>query len=169
MEWAEYTQRFLGAWSVPIFALSAVTCLVCGLGVGEREGEHRFVNRFRARARYLRWLSMSCLSVVGAMLAASVKAVAPDALGRAAIFGLGAALLASVYRYIVRLSYFYESRADLLALIGKDSEPRLVGEEPVSMETCAQIALLLTPDAVEYPANADSLKKAVEQWLQTKK
>jgi hypothetical protein len=162
--------RWLSAWALPGFALLAVATLVVGLLVDERRMDDDFVRRFRGRARYLRWLSMSCLALMGAMVSAGINAVQPGAgLGTAAVFGLVAAVLASVYRYIVRLAYFYEARADVFELLRGDCKPAIFGESGVTVNTCGQLLLFLAPETVEYSSSVDSLKKAVDAWSKDKR
>lgn len=113
---------------------------------------------------------MSCLAIMGAMVTAGIKAAKPDgALGAVAVFGLVAAVLASVYRYIVRLAYFYDARADVFELLEGGRKPNIAGSSGMTVDACVQLLRLISPDAVEYSGNADALKKAADAWMQGKK
>jgi hypothetical protein len=109
---------------------------------------------------------MSCLALMGAMLTAAVRAThpaKPSELGPIAVFGLMAAVLASVYRYIVRLAYFYEARADAFELLGVTKSLGTVSGPKEITDSCAALLPLLSPDKVEYPnAVEEAVRKAFE-------
>ena len=114
------------------------------------------VTRLRRRARYLRWLSMGCLAVLGAMMVSGVETVRLGGQGEKiasiAIAGVVAIVLASVYRYIVRLAYFFDGRADAFQLLGRvEKKSRTVG-------VLARLTRILAPERVSYEGMGSALK-----------
>ncbi|HEY7376296.1 MAG TPA: hypothetical protein VIF57_29305 [Polyangia bacterium] len=167
---ANDVRQFLGVWALPVFIGLAVSCVVAAFIAGnERWGVEEFVTRFRRRGRYLRWLSMACLAAMGAMIASGVETVhvvatvgaaqvtsgTPETVASIAVAGLVAALLASVYRYIVRLAYFYDSRADALDLLGLKKKSPLDRDE---LDNLARLMRVLAPEGVHYPSASGALK-----------
>jgi hypothetical protein len=81
------------------------------------------------------------------------------------VFGLAAAVLASVYRYIVRLSYFYESRADAVHLYWSNGTPDLTDKGGKTMRACARLMRDLSPEEVQFPSALSSLKHVADALL----
>jgi hypothetical protein len=151
----------VSAEAVSIVLLVLVfACIATGFVFGEREN-HVYPERWRHRARYLRWLSMACLAAM-ALLVAQVVAIqqssqTSSSFGSSVVLGLLAAVLAAVYRYIVRLAYFYEARADAADLMPKGPNKEL---DLTTHERLIRFALLcqsLSPDQIEYPKAEDVL------------
>ena len=163
---ASLVLRDLVPWG---FVGVAVACIGVGFLLGERDAERHYVKRFRARARYLRWLSMSCLCIMGAMVTTATTLAGEKQPGGLIAFGLVAAVLASVYRYIVRLSYFYDARADGFDLLTGTTVPEFRAREAIkSLEDYAQLVAILSPDRVEYSSASTALKSAADLLKPTK-
>jgi hypothetical protein len=155
--------RALGGLAPWAFVGVAIVCLVLGVYFGERNAERKFVVRFRGRARYLRWLSMSCLAVMGFMVTMATRLTGDGQAGGLVAFGLVAAVLASVYRYIVRLAYFYDARADAFELLLGETEPKFRGADGATpLEDYSRLVAILSPDAVEYSSATTALNSAAE-------
>jgi hypothetical protein len=147
-------------WPLVLFIVATGSCVIGAFWFGrEPDGESVLV-RLRNRARYLRWLSMACLGAMGAMVASGVHAIeiSGDDKGKVAIAsvamaGLVAVVLASVYRYIVRLAYFFEARADAFQLLDEVAEDELRG-----VRALAQLTAILSPERVAFESVGSALK-----------
>ena len=145
-------------WLILLFVVAIVFCVVGAFRVGGEPKDADIVTRLRNRARYLRWLSMGCLAVMGAMVAAGVETVhlgdkGPEKIASVAMAGIVAVVLASVYRYIVRLAYFFEARADAFQLLVQS-----VDAKSRTVEVLAHLTDLLAPDHMSYEGTGTALK-----------
>lgn len=157
--------EFLSAISLLSFIVVAAICVAIAFVRGNDHKATHYVDRFRRRARYLRWLSMACLAALGAMLVAAMKVATPEnsPLGVIAVFGLVVAVLASVYRYIVRLAYFYDSRADAFEIVGLNANPSLgLKGATAHLAACARLIRMLSPEPVEFSSTGGSLDKILK-------
>jgi hypothetical protein len=145
-------------WPLVLFIAATGSCVMGAFWFGrEPDGESVLV-RLRNRARYLRWLSMACLGAMGAMVASgvdTVRFIGDDKvkIASVAMAGLVAVVLASVYRYIVRLAYFFESRADAFQVLDEVAEDELRG-----VRALAQLTAILSPDRVAFESVGSALK-----------
>jgi branched-subunit amino acid transport protein len=139
-----------------LFVLAVVVCVMGAFWFGRESDDLAIVTRLRRRARYLRWLSMGCLAVMGAMVVSGVETVRVGGQGEKiasiAMAGIVAIVLASVYRYIVRLAYFFDGRADAFQLLGRvEKKSRTVG-------VLARLTHILAPERVSYEGIGAALK-----------
>lgn len=134
----------------------------------EEDGDNavRFPLRWRRRAMFLRWVSWACLAFMALLVAVVVfiemvcdLAGKLEVIGSVLVFGLFATALVSVYRYIVRLAYFYEALADAADLTAGNPAPDFQISE-ANIDMFVILVATVSPETVEYAKAVDSLEVA---------
>jgi hypothetical protein len=92
---------------------------------------------------------MACLSAIGALVSIAFSSpMNSEAVQTAqvAVLGIVSAILVWVYRYIIKLSYFYDARADALAVLkNNDDDTHRQQLEVGELDDFKRILQLLSP------------------------
>lgn len=152
-------------YSLLLLILIAVIFLIGAYKKG-RERNTQFPERWRRRASFMQWISWACLTFMAWLVMFLVFTgfgSTQDKSGTifsALVLGLFATVLASIYRYIVRLAYFYEALADAADLIKGESKEFELDQEGEPLNQFVLLAATLSPETVEYSKVVESLELA---------
>ena len=154
-------------YSLLILPLIAFIFFVIGAYKVGRERDTQFPERWRRRAKFMQWISWACLTFMAWLVMFLVNTEfdsIPDHLNAiffALVLGLFATVLASIYRYIVRLAYFYEALADAADLImGESKSGFKLDQGGEFLNKFVLLATTLSPETVQYSKVVENLKLA---------
>lgn len=134
-----------------LLLLSALFALVSWLRVRQPGRKASAYERFMSRAAALVWISWSNLVLQGFVVTAGLTiATDKNFVGVSVMIGFLVAILAVGYRYALRTTFFYYSRADALLIMEKrvnhGEKDSFVDGVPLDDEKFGKLARMLSPD-----------------------